>query len=138
MNRASKRTVAAGAAALVVGAIWTCSSGSDSPTAPAPPTEATVTVTVNDDFFDPQSVTINPGDTVRWVFEGSDPHHTVTEREEAWDTGFIFTSEGDTYERTFETSGETHEYFCRTHRDCCDMTGSVRVGQDAPDPSPGY
>lgn len=131
-------------AALLVAAMagLTCGGGGgDSPTEnPVAGQPNVVTVEVRDDFYDPQSVTIAPGDTVRWVLRGSHAGHTVTERNGAFDSGFVFGSPGDTFERVFPVSeaGQTFEYACATHSGCCGMRGSVRVGANAPPPAPGY
>lgn len=124
-----------------------CSSGgSSSPSAPPPPpTGNVVEVTVDDNVFIPRSVEIEPGQTVRWVrAAGSTPNHTVTERSdldgvEEWDSGFL-DQPGDTFQRTFEQAddGKTFEYLCRTHWESDAMQGSIRVGEDAPPPNPGY
>jgi plastocyanin len=113
-------------------------SGGGTPT--APPGPQTVVVEVRDFTFEPRSVTVNPGDTVRWRFVGSDTTHTVTATGGVFDSGFVFTSPGATFERTF-TEAEldmTFEYRCVSHHECCAMQGSVRVGASAPPPSPGY
>ena len=145
-NRTLARTVlialslaAPVALALVVA---TCGGGGGgSPTAPpTPPAPQMVTVQVSDNSFSPQSVTVNPGDTVRWVLQGSDSGHTVIERNGVFSSGAVFHAAGDSFSHTFTTadSGRTFEYYCQTHRGCCLMQGSVRVGQNAPIPSPGY
>jgi plastocyanin len=119
---------------------WACSGGGDgygsSPTAPSAP--KTVIVEVRDNSYEPKSVTIEPGDTVRWVMAGSDATHTVTARDGSFNSGTTFTRSGATFERQFQISGRTIEYSCQAHADCCEMKGSVRVGRDAPDPVPGY
>jgi plastocyanin len=108
------------------------------PTAPTPPATGQVhIVQINDNSYDPQSITIQPGDTVRWVLNGNTTTHTVTAKNGSFDSGFIFTSKGMVYERRFDTKG-TYEYSCQTHSVCCLMRGSVRVGNDAPDPEPTY
>lgn len=117
--------------------------GSDgSPTAPTDPDPgpAAVTVEIHDNFFEPRSVTVEPGTTVRWVRRGQLSDHTVTARDGPFDSGFAFGAPGATFEHTFggATDGRTFEYSCVTHEACCDMKGSVRVGQDAPAPDPGY
>lgn len=116
-----------------------CSSGGDSPTEP-PPGPGTVTVKVVDFEFDPQSIQIQPGTTVRWVFEGQDPAHTVTDVDGAFDSGFAFQQQGATWEHTFGAAdnGKTFRIQCVSHEECCDMKGSVRVGDTAPPPPPGY
>jgi len=98
----------------------------------------TVTVAVKDFEFDPRQVTINPGDTVRWVMQGKDQHHSVTALNGAFDSGLVFTSGGAAFEHTFSEANQTFEYYCRAHRACCNMTGSILVGDAAPPPQPGY
>lgn len=120
-----------------------CSSGSDSPSAPPPPpppSDDVVVVNVDDNFFDPRSVQIEPGQTVRWILRGRMTNHTTTEMDGVWDSGFVFTSSGATFEHTFGQAddGKTFEYFCETHWTSDQMQGSVRVGENAPPPRPGY
>ncbi|HUP42909.1 MAG TPA: metal-binding protein, partial [Thermoanaerobaculia bacterium] len=53
--------------------------GGGTPTDPNPPSNpSVVTVELNEFAYEPRSVTIQPGQTVRWVMRGSDPTHTVT------------------------------------------------------------
>jgi len=114
----------------------TCSSGSGSTDS-----GGVVTVRILDNEFSPRTTTIQPGDKVRWVLEGSATNHTVTELDNnAFDSGFAFTVVGATFERTFTMAddGKTFKYYCRTHRDCCTMQGSVRVGNNAPDAGNDY
>jgi proline-rich tail region repeat protein len=114
------------------------SSTPTSPTAPAPPN--TVTIQVLDFEFEPRSVTINAGDTVRWVFDGQDRTHTSTAKDMTWDSEFVFQQVGDAFQWTSSAAddGQTFEYSCRTHDNSHDMKGSIRVGTNAPAPSPGY
>lgn len=115
--------------------------GDSSPTAPPDPDPGpAVTVEIHDNFFEPRSVTVEPGTTVRWVRRGELPDHTVTARDGSFDSGFAFGEPGATFEHTFggAADGRTFEYSCVTHEACCNMKGSVRVGQDAPAPDPGY
>lgn len=97
-------------------------------------------IRVQDNAFSPKSVTIQPGDTVRWELTGANTQHTVTAMSGAFDSGFVFTSAGAFFERTFPASedGETFEYSCTTHRSCCQMQGSILVGASASPPSDGY
>lgn len=109
-----------------------CSSGSDSPSAPPPsppPSNDVVEVTVGDSFFDPETITVEPGQTVRWVLRGSLTDHTVTADDDSFDSGFTLTSQNATFEQTFDESddGATIEYHCDTHLNCCQMQGSVQV-----------
>lgn len=108
---------------------------------PLAPTDGEAhTVQVLDNSFEPQRLTIEPGDTVRWELTGVDPSHTVTAMDGAFDSGFVFTEQGAIFERTFPASedGETFEYFCETHQACCQMQGSILVGPNAEPPSDGY
>jgi len=108
------------------------------PTAPPPPTPTTHVVTITDNVYSPKQLTIQPGDTVRWVLNSTTYTHTVTAKDGSFDSGFTFTSQGAVYERRFDNKG-TYEYNCKTHSDCCLMRGSVLVGNDAmPPPDPGY
>ncbi len=110
------------------------------PPPPAPPLSGAVTVEVDDSFFSPRSVLVEPGQSVRWVFVGSAAGHTVTDEGGAFDSGFVFRQAGDVYERTFPAGeeGTTFRYRCASHQGCCQMQGSVRVGAAAPLPPPGY
>src|SRR5688500_3168422 len=94
-----------------------------SPTEPRPP--QVHIVQVKDNIYEPRSITVEPGDTVRWIHHGNDRTHTVTARDGAFDSGAVFTSSGAVYERRFNTVG-TWEYSCQAHKDCCQMQGSVR------------
>jgi len=101
--------------------------------------------------FDPATVEVAPGTTVRW--RNTSAHaHTVTAYEEEipdgtefWSTGEFDSQaaaedgwlagsegaiyEGETYEHTFETVG-THPYFCIPH-EASGMVGNVVVSEDA-------
>jgi plastocyanin len=69
--------------------------------------------------FEPASVTIRTGGTVRWV-NATDAYHTVTStaRPEAPAPNGLFdlllASKGDRAERRFDTAG-TYAYFCQPH-----------------------
>lgn len=108
------------------------------PTAPPPSSGSLVVVQVNDDSYSPKSVTIQPGDTVRWVLNGNTLVHTVTAKDGSFDSGAVFTAKGAVYEHRFDAKG-TFEYACKVHSNCCLMRGSVLVGSDAsPPPDPSY
>lgn len=77
--------------------------------------------------FTPQSVTINVGDTVEWVWAASG--HSSTSGtpgvpDGMWDSGVQ--NSGFIFSRTFTAAG-TFPYFCSPHGVCCGMTGSVTV-----------
>ncbi len=105
-----------------------------------PGDEDPVTIQVQDNEFSPKSLTIQPGETVRWELTGANTSHTVTAMSGDFDSGFVFTSQGAFFERKFPQSedGRTFEYSCTTHKDCCEMQGSIRVGPNAQPPSDGY
>lgn len=98
------------------------------------------TVRILDNRFDPSLVRVDPGDTVRWLLEGSATNHTVTEMEMVFDSGLTLTQSGSSFEWTATEAhrDQTFGYACVTHQGCCQMTGSIQVGRDAPDPGDGY
>src|SRR3990172_283435 len=86
-----------------------------------PPTPAAMSsgkVTIGYLFLDPDSITVNVGDTVTWENKDYVPH-TVTGA--GWDSGYL--SLGQTYFRKFDTAG-TYNYHCPLHPS---MTGTVVV-----------
>ena len=127
---------------ILAGVLLSCSGcGGSNPMAPpptGPPAPTTVVVNVEDNLYSPMSIEINSGDTVRWVLAGAETTHTVTALGGQFDSGFVFLQPGDTFERTFNELNMTFEYSCQTHKACCAMQGSVKVGTQAPDPLPGY
>jgi plastocyanin len=98
-----------------------------------------VTISIQDSFFEPKSITITAGTTVRWVLRGTMADHTVTENSGAFDSGFRFRNSGDQFERTFTSSdeGRLFLYHCESHWISDEMQGSIRVG-NAPGPPPRY
>ena len=92
----------------------------------APPTAALggLSVTMLDNNFSPQSITVTAGTTVRWGNNGQ-ALHTVTANDGSFDSGFI--DAGRTYARRFPTPG-TFSYVCIIHPG---MTGTVLVTDSA-------
>ncbi len=88
--------------------------------------QATHTVTVGDNFFEPSQLTINVGDTVRWVNAAGGNAHNVTSNTGAWPASQ--TSSSFTFEVTFNQAG-TFDYRCTVHP--AEMTGTITV-QSAP------
>ncbi len=84
----------------------------------APTTNATVAL--YDDRFEPATITVAPGATVRWTNRGAHKH-TVTSATGGWDSGDL--APGQLYSATFTRPG-TYEYFCRHHKD---MKGTIIV-----------
>jgi plastocyanin len=83
-----------------------------------------VTVRMEDNFFDPANITVEPGTTVTWVQSGNNPH-TTTSYDGLWDSGMIEGGSGGTFSFTFEEPG-TFDYFCIPH-ESLGMIGSVTV-----------
>jgi plastocyanin len=81
----------------------------------------TTQVSIQDFFFSPANVTVEPGTTVTWVNEGTVPH-TVTSDDGQFDSGVLMP--GDSYTVMFKGQG-TITYHCMIHPS---MTGSVTVG----------
>jgi len=110
------------------------------PTSPTPSPSALV-VEIRDFEFVPKSITVNAGDTVTWRLTGSPAiGHSVTSTGGGFDSGKSFNTAGATFTHTFTSAdvGKTFQYYCVTHQACCLMQGSVRVGDTAPPPPPGY
>jgi plastocyanin len=81
-----------------------------------------VTVSIQDFFFDPAQITVEPGMTVMWVNEGSHPH-TVTSDDGQFDSEALMP--GDSFMVTFSGSG-TLTYHCEIHPS---MVGSVAIAE---------
>jgi plastocyanin len=98
----------------------------------------TVTVTVGNGgfFFTPSSVTIHPGDTVRWTW--SSTGHSTTSGTPGhpsglWDSGVL--AQGAMFTHTFNSAG-SFAYYCTPHGACCNMVGTVTVTGATPTPTP--
>lgn len=86
---------------------------------PSVPTSSkTVEVTIQNFAFNPDSVTISSGDTVKWTNMDSTAH-TITGTD--FSSGNL--NKGDSYENTFTKAG-TYDYHCSIHPS---MTGTVIV-----------
>jgi plastocyanin len=104
---------------------------------PASATTFNVTVGPNGNLvFSPSSVTIRPGDQVRWTF-GSNGHTTTSGSpgmpNGIWDSGLR--PQGATFTHTFNSTG-TFPYYCTPHGGCCAMVGTVTVVNASPTPTP--
>lgn len=78
---------------------------------------ATATVSVEDNFFEPETVEVSVGDTVVWEWSGAEPHNVSADDFES-----EIQTEG-TFEHTFEEAG-SHPYVCTVHPG---MEGTVEV-----------
>src|SRR5262245_56786481 len=106
---------------------------------PKPAGATTFDVSVGPNFelvFSPSSVTIHPGDQVRWTFASSG-HSTTSgspgQPNGIWDSGIR--NQGATFTQTFNNAG-TFPYYCTPHGGCCGMTGTVVVSAPTPTPTP--
>jgi plastocyanin len=108
----------------------------EDPGVPPVPTPVTKTVTVGPGFtFDPETLTINPGDTVKWVFRSLHTTTADTTSVEKWDSGNKST--GQEFSHTFATAG-LFPYFCKLHSVSggTGMNGRIVVGNVKVDPLP--
>lgn len=106
--------------------------------APAPSLAATVTVTMKDNVYLPDSVNVAVGDTVTWRNEGRSPHN-VTYGDDSKQSESI--PPGGTYSITFQ-SAQKLWYYCSFHSagPGRGMAGVVQVGTGGPEigkPAPG-
>jgi plastocyanin len=83
-----------------------------------------VTVKMEDNFFEPANITVEPGTTVTWVQSGNNPH-TTTSYDGLWDSGMIEPGSGGSFSFTFDEPG-TFDYFCIPH-ESLGMLGTVTV-----------
>ncbi len=91
----------------------------------APGTPAVAVVEMRDDTFDPVSVRIEPGDSVRWVNRGHNPHNIVA-NDGTFRSKILQT--GDSYTVTFPKVGR-FDFFCSLHgAPHAGMFGVVYVG----------
>jgi plastocyanin len=84
-------------------------------------------VAAKDNSFDPNTLRIRPGTTVRWTNVGMHLH-TVTSSDGKFDSGDI--PHGGYYEVQFVTPG-TYRYHCKHHKG---MEGTIVVGEPGPGP----
>jgi plastocyanin len=83
---------------------------------------AIIDVSVRDNFFTPDPVTVPRGSSVLWSFDGNNTHTATDDTGMAlYDSGFQ--GPGDTFSFTF-IAGGTYDYRCRVH---ATMRGTVRV-----------
>lgn len=83
-----------------------------------------VTVSMEDNFFAPAEVAVEPGTTVTWVQNGENAH-TSTSYDGLWDSGLIEGGAEGSVSYTFDEPG-TYEYYCGPH-EAIGMVGTVTV-----------
>jgi LPXTG-motif cell wall-anchored protein len=86
----------------------------------AGPALAQGSVSTEDNFFSPATVTIGVGETVTWTNNGANIH---TATGSGFDSGFM--DPGDSFSFTFNSAG-TFDYICEIHV-ALGMTGTVVV-----------
>lgn len=90
---------------------------------------ATVTVKMGADngmlAFEPSSVTISAGDTVKWVNNKLAPHNVVFEKHPELSHKSLTFSPGESFEVTFSDPGK-YPYWCEPHRGA-GMVGTIVV-----------
>lgn len=96
----------------------------------APASADTVTVKMGADngmlAFEPSTVTIKAGDTVKWVNNKLPPHNVMFEGAAANKShDQLMFSPGESFEVTFDEAG-TYSYYCAPHRGA-GMAGKVVV-----------
>ena len=72
--------------------------------------------------FEPSSVTIKAGDTVKFVNNKMAPHNAVFEGHDEYSHPDLAFSPGESWEETFSEAG-TYDFYCEPHR------GAGMVGQ---------
>ena len=99
------------AAAAVPGFASATIATSGRPRAARAAASASASVSIGDFFYDPETVTIDQGDTVTWTNEGTAAEgHTVTG--DGFDSGVI--EEGASFSHQFAEAG-TYDYICGIH-----------------------
>ena len=102
----------------VVLALSACGAGDASTPATAANSDGRPTVVIEDLAFDPQTLRIEAGDTVTWIWNDGEIDHDVSGN----DFKSEVISEG-TFSHRFDNPG-THEYVCTLHPN---MTGTIEV-----------
>jgi plastocyanin len=102
--------------AIVVLGFFAFTGGDDGPhqrvrQEPLTTDERQVTIDVEDNYFEPDDLTVRVGTEVTWMFKGN-AAHDVTEDRGAFESGTMTSS--DEYVRTFDEPG-TYYYICTLH-----------------------
>jgi len=92
---------------------------------------ATANVSMTENVFTPQAVTIKVGDSVTWTNNGTIAHTSTDDAPFLWDSGSV--AVGDSFTFAF-TAGGKYPYHCTFHQDL-GMFGTVSVKITASPPS---
>ena len=102
--------------------------------APAQAAKTVVVAGLDTLTWDPPLVDIEPGDTVRWTFDGTQQAHNVESETPGWDFASpLGPPPAQPAEYKFENEG-TYLFICQVHPDT--MKGTVRVATIPPPPPP--
>ena len=113
-----RRLMLAALTGSLVLALSACGTGDASPPATAADGDGRPTVVIEDLAFEPQTLRIESGDTVTWIWRDGEIAHDVSGN----DFESEVMSEG-TFRHRFDKPG-THEYVCTLHPN---MTGTIEV-----------
>ncbi|WP_044492486.1 plastocyanin [Moorea producens] len=75
--------------------------------------------------FEPSSLTIKAGETVKWVMNNIGPHNVVFEDAPSLTHKNMLMAKGSSYTSTFDEPGK-YSYYCAPHRGA-GMTGEIIV-----------
>tara|TARA_B100001250_G_C19411600_1_gene619338 strand:- start:178 stop:528 length:351 start_codon:yes stop_codon:yes gene_type:complete len=75
--------------------------------------------------FDPSSITISAGDTVKFVNNKLAPHNAVFDGNDDLSHPDLAFAPGESWERTFSSAG-TYDFYCEPHRGA-GMVGKIVV-----------
>ena len=90
---------------------------------------ATISISITDNVFTPPSITVNPGDTVVWVNNGSINHNVVAD-DNSFKSNII--QPGQSFSFKFNSAG-TFKYYCSFHGapGGIGQSGKIIVGQQS-------
>jgi plastocyanin len=116
MRRRPPRLPSLIVAAIALVAVAGCGGGDDGDSDSSEPG----VVEVEDNFFEPEDVEIDAGDTVTWRFEGEVDHNVTSDEKDLFRSDNMDSGE---FEHTFDEAGE-FSYTCTLHTG---MVGTVVV-----------
>jgi plastocyanin len=94
-------------------------------------------ISIVDQTFQPENLTVNVGDTVTWTVTKASPGnpHSVTsgspgdpDSGKVFDSGIVLRDDGNSFKFTFPTAG-TYPFYCQVHP--LTMKGTITVGGGA-------
>ena len=76
-------------------------------------------------IFEPADITINAGDTIRFVNEALPPHNVIVEDQPDFSHDGLAFAPGESFEITFPEAGDFN-FWCEPHKGA-GMTGTIHV-----------